>query len=214
MHLTIHLQPMTRHATRPARTLRLAARRRWREALLVLVFLGVAWTPQVSMANESEASEAAVQAAYLFNFARFTEWPPGGFSSKNAPLNYCLLGRRDALATAMTSLGERPVQGHPLRFIQPERLEDTKSCHVVFVAEPDPKRRTLALQVLNTQAILTVSDIDGFARDGGMIRLMRVGTRLRFEINRTQTQKAGLRLSADLLNLATAIVETDNGTSR
>lgn len=205
---------MQHHATPQLRSLLDAALRRWRESLLSLAVLGGLGAPQTSAAIEPEASEAAVQAAYLFNFARFTEWPPGGFSSRNAPLNYCLLGRRDALATAMNSLNDRPVQGHPLRFMQPERVDDIKLCHVVFVAEADPKRRTQFLQALSGQPTLTVSDIDGFAKDGGMIGLLRVGTRLRFEINRTQTQKTGLRLSADLLNLATAIVEADPGASR
>jgi hypothetical protein len=191
-----------------------AALRRWRESLLTLACLGALAAPQTSQAAEPEASEAAVQAAYLFNFARFTEWPPGGFSTRNAPLNYCLLGRRDALASAMSSLNDRPVQGHPLRFMQPERLEDIKVCHLIFVAETDPRRRAQALQALSGQPTLTVSDIEGFAKDGGMIGLIRMGTRLRFEINRTQTQKTGLRLSADLLSLATAIVEADLGASR
>ncbi|RZL03183.1 MAG: YfiR family protein [Rubrivivax sp.] len=191
-----------------------AALGRWRESLLVLACLGGGALTHDSQAAEPEASEAAVQAAYLFNFARFTEWPASSFAHKTSPLNYCLLGRREALAHAMVSLNDRPVQGHPLRFFQPERAEEAKACHLVFVAEPDGRRRNQALQTLAAQATLTVSDLDGFAQDGGMIRLLRVGTRLRFEINRTQTQKVGLRLSADLLNLATAIVETDSGTGR
>ncbi|RZI85958.1 MAG: YfiR family protein [Rubrivivax sp.] len=204
------------HATRhrPLQPLLTAARCRWHGAVLVLACLSAIGTPFPVLAVESEASEAAVQAAYLFNFARFTEWPPGGFSTRNAPLNYCLLGRRDALANAMNSLSDKPVQGHPLRFIQPERIEDIKVCHLVFMAETDPKRRAQALQILAAQPTLTVSDLDGFAKDGGMIGLIRVGTRLRFEINRSQTQRTGLRLSADLLNLATAIVEPEMGASR
>ena len=183
-------------------------------ALLTMACLGAVVAPGACLAIETEASEAAVQAAYLFNFARFTEWPSGTFPSKNTPLMYCLLGRRDALANAMGSLNDRSVQGHPLRFSQPERLEDARNCHLVFVAEPDTRRRAQALQFLAAQPTLTVSDIEGFTHQGGMIRLMQVGTRLRFEINRTDTQKAGLRLSADLLNLATAIVEPETGASR
>lgn len=205
---------MQGHTPTTDRALLQAALGRWRESLVVLVCLGGLAAPRPALAADTEASEAAVQAAYLFNFARFTEWPAGSFANKTSPLNYCLLGRREALASAMVSLNDRPVQGHPLRFFQPERAEDAKVCHLVFVAEPDARRRNQALQTLAAQATLTVSDLDGFAQEGGMIRLIRVGSRLRFEINRTQTQKVGLRLSADLLNLATAIVETDSGVAR
>ncbi len=191
-----------------------AALGRWRESLLVLACLGGAAVPQTAPAAESEASEAAIQAAYLFNFARFTEWPTASFATKTAPLHACLFGQRDALANALLTLNERPVQGHPLRFLQVERFDDLKTCHLVFVAEADGRRRLQALQALAAQATLSVSDIDGFAQEGGMIRIMRVGTRLRFEINRSQTQKSGLKLAADLLNLATTIVEPDKGASR
>lgn len=199
-------------STTPAR-LR-AALERWRESLVVLACVCGAAMPEVAQAVESEASEAAVQAAYLFNFARFTEWPAAAFASKTAPLNYCLLGRREALASAMASLNERPVQGHPLRFSQPERAEDAKACHLVFLADPDARHRAQALQALSGLPTLTVSDVDGFTQDGGMIRLLRVGSRLRFEINRAPTQKAGLRLSADLLNLATAVIDAEAGGER
>ena len=172
------------------------------------------WTPAAHAGVDNEAEEAAVQAAFIFNFARFTEWPATAFSSKTSPLNHCLWGPRDALARALSSLSERPVQGHPLHFIQMNKLDELKICHVAFIAEPDVKRRAQALQILSSQPTLTVSDIEGFAREGGMIGLIRVGTRLRFEINHHQSQKAGLRLTADLLNLATTIVDSEMGANR
>lgn len=196
------------------RALRIKARRSWRTVVLSLALSSTLWIQTAQAALETEANEAAVQAAFVFNFARFTEWPPASFSSKAAPLNHCLFGPREALAHALNSLSERPVQGHPLHFIQSDRLEDLKNCHLVFVAEPDAKKRAQALQALAGQPTLTVSDIEGFAREGGMIGLTRVGTRLRFEINRVQSQRAGLRLAADLLNLATAIVDSDLGVNR
>lgn len=205
---------MERQATTTTQALLKAALGRWRESLVVLACLGNATFPEATQAAEPEASEAAIQAAYLFNFARFTEWPTNAFVTKTAPLNACLLGRREALANAMISLNDRPVQGHPLRFFQPERTDELKLCHLVFIAETDGRRRTQYLQMLASQPTLTVSDIEGFAQEGGMIRIMRVGTRLRFEINRAQTQKIGLKLAADLLNLATTIVEPDSGASR
>ena len=206
---------MPRHQTSSPRPQRTVARRRWRVAALSVALLSItAWTPAAHAAVETEANEAAVQAAFVFNFARFTEWPPSAFGSKTSPLNHCLFGPREALAHALNSLSERPVQGRPLHFIQMERLDELKNCHLVFMAEPDVKRRAQALQALAGQPTLTVSDIEGFAREGGMIGLIRVGTRLRFEINRIQSQKAGLRLAADLLNLATSIVDSDMGVNR
>lgn len=189
--------------------------RRLRRAWLSLLCVAMAsLSPAGAHAAESEASEAAIQAAYIFNFARFTEWPASAFANRSSALNYCQFGKREALTGAMVSLVDRPIQGHPLRIVQTDRIEDLKNCHLLFVAESDAKRRSLILQTLGAQNTLTISDIDGFAREGGMIGLMRVGSRLRFDINRTQTQRAGLRLAADLLSLASAIVETEGGAGR
>ncbi len=205
---------MPQHKHLNLRPLRINARRRWREVVLSVALSSTLWIQPAQAALGTDANEAAVQAAFVFNFARFTEWPPSAFTAKAAPLNHCLFGPREALAHALNGLNERTVQGHPLHFMQLDRLEDLKNCHLVFVAEPDAKKRAQALQALAGQPTLTVSDIEGFAREGGMIGLMRIGTRLRFEINRGQSQRSGLRLAADLLNLATSIVDSDNGVNR
>ena len=60
---------------------------------------------------------------------------------------------------------------------------------------------------LGSQPVLTVSDLPGFAQQGGVIGLVRQGGRLRFEINRGVAQAAGLRLSVDLLSLAMSVVD-------
>lgn len=153
------------------------------------------------------ADEAAIQAAFVYNFARFTEWPPAALSAKGGPLNICLAGRREALAGALESLSGRTVQNHPVRVLNMPANEDLKSCHVVFLAEADSVRRGQILQVLADVPALTVSDSPDFARRGGMIGLVRVGDKLRFEINRGEAQACGLKLSASLLNLAVGVLD-------
>lgn len=58
--------------------------------LLIAVILA---TGAGSGAAASSSREYQVKAAFLYNFARFTEWPAGTFSSRKNPLTICIFGQ-------------------------------------------------------------------------------------------------------------------------
>lgn len=149
-------------------------------------------------------SESAMQAAYLANFARFTEWPSQAFAAKDAPIQFCVSGSREALASALDALSDSLIQGHPVRVLAGPRAEDLRGCHVLFVADADPRRALSGV----SGSVLTIGDTEGFVRLGGTIGLVRQGSRLRFDVNRAAAQQAGLKLSAQLLSLANSVVDT------
>jgi hypothetical protein len=151
---------------------------------------------------EAAPEESAVQAAFVLNFAKFTEWPPAGMASKPGAMQICQFGVRDALAQAFRALEGRPLQGLPIQWRRVTRLDEVRGCHVLFMAETG-----LPLAQLSGQPVLTVSDLPGFAQQGGVIGLVRQSGRLRFEVNRGVAQAVGLRLSADLLSLAMSVVD-------
>jgi YfiR/HmsC-like len=146
--------------------------------------------------------ESAVQAAFVLNFAKFTDWPAAGLSQRQGTMQLCQFGDREALALAFRALEGRLLQGAPLQWRRVGRADDMRGCHVLFVAEPG-----LPLAGLGVMPVLTVSDLPGFAPQGGVIGLVRQSGRLRFEINRAAAQAAGLRLSADLLSLAMQVLD-------
>lgn len=159
----------------------------------------------LSVVNPVEAApdEAVVQAAFVLNFAKFTEWPPAGQPGRQGTMQLCQFGVREELAQAFRALEGRPLQGVPIQWRKVLRLDDVRGCHVLFMAEAG-----LSLPLLGTLPVLTVSDLPGFVQQGGVIGLLRQGGRLRFEINRTAAQTAGLRLSADLLSLAMNVLDS------
>lgn len=153
-------------------------------------------------AAEAAPDESAVQAAFVLNFAKFTEWPPAGVLGKPGAMQLCQFGARDELAQAFRALEGRPLQGLPIQWRRVTRPDEVRGCHVLFIAETG-----LSLAQLGGQPVLTVSDLPGFAQQGGVIGLVRQSGRLRFEVNRGVAQAAGLRLSADLLSLAMSVVD-------
>ncbi len=151
---------------------------------------------------EAAPDESAVQAAFVLNFAKFTEWPPATLPGRQAAMQLCQFGARDELAQAFRALEGRLLQGVPIQWRKVNKLDEVRGCHVLFIAEAG-----LPLAQLGGQPVLTVSDLPGFAQQGGVIGLVRQSGRLRFEINRGMAQAAGLRLSADLLSLAMSVVD-------
>ncbi|MFZ1640357.1 MAG: YfiR family protein [Candidatus Contendobacter sp.] len=161
-----------------------------------LILAGSAWA--------AEFDEYAVKAAYLYNFAKFIEWPPGTFASADAPLRICIAGDNpfgDALAT----LSDKTVGNHlvEVRLIPATAALD--KCHIVFISRTESDRFKALLVKLGRLPILTVSDINDFARAGGMIGLVEADQRIRFDINLTATRQVSLKLSSQLLKLATIV---------
>jgi hypothetical protein len=153
-------------------------------------------------ATGQTSTEYQVKAVFLFNFAQFVKWPPHTFDDPEEPLCIGILGD-DPFGTYLDGIiqGEK-VDGHPLMVRRFERVEDVKGCHILFICGSERKRLKKILAVLEGRKVLTVSDIDGFARTGGMIRFMTEGKHIHLRVNLEAVKKARLVLSSKLLRLA------------
>jgi hypothetical protein len=174
--------------------------RRRRGVLAGLLILAAGLLPGVGV--RAAPDEAAVQAAFVLNFARFTEWPTAYQPARAGALQVCQYGVRDELTQALRALEGRAIQGAPLAWRRVARADDLRGCHVLVMAEPG-----LAAPGLAGQPVLTVSDLPAFAAQGGVIGLVRHGGRMRFEIHRGAAVQAGLRISTELLALAMTVIE-------
>lgn len=142
-----------------------------------------------------------IKAAYLFNFAKFVDWPEESFASDDAPLQVCFLGG-ESVSTIFRSLEGKTIKGRPLQTKIVTQLEDLRECHILFIGDDELPRWPQVQDVLEQTSILTVSDGDGFTAHGGMISFKPQNNRIRFLINLDNTQSAGLKLSSQLLQLA------------
>jgi hypothetical protein len=153
-----------------------------------------------SAATADPPSEAAVKAAFVYNFAKFVEWP--AHSSAQNAMTLCVAGTRPELAASLAELAGKTVQGHPLAVKSNVGAADLDACHVLFLGND---ARPLAGQARGRAGLLTVSDVPGFAQSGGMIGLFNEGDRIRFEINPRSAEAAGLKVSSQLMKLAKVV---------
>ena len=78
-------------------------------------------------------------------------------------------------------------------------------CQILFISSSEANRLNKIIEALDKNAVLTVSDIPEFSQRRGMIQFVLEENRIRFEVNLTATQRAGLTLSSELLKVATVV---------
>jgi hypothetical protein len=173
------------------------------QLIIALIFL----TTFVQYARaESLFNEYQVKAAYLYNFAKFVEWPEGSFHDSLSPIKICVLGV-DPFGKSLDDLRHKSVGNRKLDIARLQQSDQAKACHVLFVSEAEKENMSAILRAVQKKSILTVGETKGFIRAGGIINLIRTGDKVNFEINRDAADRSGLKISSQLLKLATIVKE-------
>jgi uncharacterized protein DUF4154 len=159
-------------------------------------------TAGVAGAAENATSDVAVKAAFLFNFAKFTEWPA---LAADATLTLCVVGDLKIAGALTETVRNQRISGHAVEARALAGDAPMRSCHVLFLSMSEARRAAAALDALGTLPILTVSDIKDFARSRGVVEIFIENGRVRFCINTDAADRAGLRLSSRLLGLAKVV---------
>ena len=148
------------------------------------------------------ASDAAIKAAFLFNFVKFTEWPA---LTAGTPIVACIAGGDDIAAELSRIVKTETAGEHAIAVREPRDSAYWQECQILFVGSGEQRAFTAAVASIRTQPVLTVSDQKDFSRGGGIIELYIEQGRLRFAINLDAAERAKLRLSARLLGLAKVV---------
>lgn len=146
--------------------------------------------------------EYRVKAAYLFNFAKFVEWPGG---AATGPLTICVAGRNVFGSVLADTIRGETIEARPLatRVI----LEPEPGCHMLFI--PREANGPTYLRAARGTPTLLVGEQPDFLAQGGIVNFIIEGANVRFEIAADAAARAGLRISSRLLRLA-----RDTGASR
>jgi hypothetical protein len=155
------------------------------------------------LAQNSQPSEYQIKAAFIYNFARFVDWPTQAFADSTSPMTIGVLGKNVFGDNLQQAISGKMIKGHPLQFRQFDSISDATNCQVLFISSSEKSHFSKILARLQGACVLTVSeDTDSFIGDGGMINLVIVDDKVRFAINNDAAKKAGLSISSKLLSLA------------
>jgi len=142
-------------------------------------------------------SEYEVKAAFLYNFAKFVEWP----DPASGPIRLCVVGDDPFGNNLEETVRGKTISGQPIEIKRLNRGDNPRSCQIAFISASERPLRAV-LDLLQGASTLTVGESPNFAKDGGMINFVLEDKRVHFEINPAAAQREGLRISSKLLNLA------------
>lgn len=160
-----------------------------------------------SFAPESRAEydEYKVKAAFLLNFAKLVTWP--GDTPAGGKLVIGLLGDTEGTAVLTRALEGASLGGTPVEVRHLTSIDGSADCRIVFLARDGVVTPESLLAATRGGRVLTVSEMPGFASQGGMINFFPDGRKLRFEINPGAAEREGLKISSRLLALARVVEE-------
>ncbi|MDB6095674.1 MAG: YfiR family protein [Verrucomicrobia bacterium] len=164
------------------------------------------WAVASTSGAESTATkEYRVKAAFLYNFTKFVEFPPDHFGASSRPITIGIMGHDPFGAELQKTILGRKVDGRDVAarvVTSPAELADVD---VLFFPAGEERRFDELRPQLSGAAILTVGESSSFAAHGGAITFLLEGDKVRFSIDLGASAAARLKLSAQLLKLATSV---------
>ena len=147
--------------------------------------------------------EYKLKAAFVYNFALFTDWPNGTLT-EGGMLNICV-NPDSALRPALADLNDKQIKGRRVVVRQSNDAETLRTCHVLFLDSLDRERWAQIKKGLGGSSVLTVSDDGEIGHDGVIIALHLDNNRIGFDIDMQAAKQARLLLSSKLLRLARTV---------
>ncbi|MDH5667742.1 MAG: YfiR family protein [Nitrospira sp.] len=143
-----------------------------------------------------------LKAAFLYNFAKFVEWPTDALPAESDPFMICVIGEPRMAEATNRFVKDKLIHDRIVRARTPDSMSDVQSCHLLFIdASAGPVAKKLKHSAM-TLPILTVGESDRFLSQGGIINLFVEEGRMRFEISPQAAERVQLKISSKLLTLA------------
>jgi YfiR/HmsC-like len=178
--------------------------------LIVVLGMTLNWTStaDAQAGDASESSEYLIKAGFIYNFAKFVEWPANAFAQPDSPIVIGVLGT-DPFGNTIDRIVEDKKVGTRgfvvRRYKWSKELKEVKECKILFVSASEHAHIDEIVESVKGLPILTVGETPGFAERGGVIRFTLEGNRVRFEVNVEAAHQAELNISSRLLTLAKII---------
>ncbi len=146
-------------------------------------------------------SEYQLKAAFLYNFALFTEWP----ADVGQTIRLCVEGR-DPFGPELDALQGKPVGHRQLAVDRKPALHALPACQIVFIPQSSANHLADTVEALRGAAVLTIAESPSAAREGVVLNMTVAREKVTFSANLAAARQARLTLSSKLLRLATEVI--------
>jgi uncharacterized protein DUF4154 len=151
-----------------------------------------------------------VKTAFLFNFAKFIEWPASSFATPQSSFAICVLGQDPFGSTLTDTLQGKMIGQRPLAVRRLKDKSEARSCQIVFVSSSESQRLAEIVDAVRGGNVLLVGETNGFAASGGTIEFTLENDSVRFAINTDAADRSGLKFSSKLMALAQIVHDQEH----
>ena len=164
---------------------------------VVSILAGASVLQPTAPAETNGSVELHVKAAYLFNFGRYVSWP-----QQAGDVVIGVVGHDPIVEVLVKTISGKTINGRTYRVKVFEPAEQVDHCDILFLPHSASVHAQSVLAAVAGKPILTVSDLESFSNEGGMIEFLLIDDTLKFDINLGAAEKSGLKLSSELLRVA------------
>lgn len=172
-------------------------------AILILILITSAVVTLPARGQERKLGEYEVKAVFIYNLAKFIEWPDKSLDNSST-LTLYILGD-DPFGTDLDAIRGKLIKGKSVVVKQIDSPDALKNVGILFISSSEKERLRDILKGISRLPILTVGDTQSFAQRGVMVNFYIENSKIRFEINMEAANMAGLKISSNLLRMGTII---------
>ncbi|MGA1864161.1 MAG: YfiR family protein [bacterium] len=177
----------------------------------VIFFCVIIFTKICTNAQVLYGPEYKVKAGFIYNFAKFIEWPKEDAGQDPNFFLICIVPDTPEtdvfLSLRNKSIGNKKIKIEKYNDVRDKGIE---KCQILFLDSKDEVFIRESLLIVKYRSILTIGHIKGFTQAGGIINFFTEEDRLRFAVNLDAADRARIRLGSQILMSAEIIKEKDN----
>lgn len=187
--------PRIRHTLRSCFTRTLT---RFCAVAIMFYCASASWAYTTSMGVNQEYE---LKAAFVFNFAKFTEWPDLAFVDESTPIELCVVGVTP-FSAHLDAFQGKTIHGRNINIKALAADADVSRCHIAYFGQSSNQVVTSSLGKVRGHSLLSIGEDQNFLSNGGLITLFVDNNKIKFRINVSAIPQAGLKISSKLLRLA------------
>ena len=159
----------------------------------------------VRVEAQAPMGEPQVKAMFVYNFLKFVEWPGETSLGAKDPFVVLIIGEGATADATERFLESKTIGERPLVVFRTQWDQSLAGARAVFVVERDAKKLRRILDAAAAAGVLTIGEGEKFTTSGGVIGLLVEDRKMRFDVDTSAAQSAGLRVSSKLLALTRVV---------
>lgn len=152
----------------------------------------------------AQAVNYKAQSVFLFNFARYAEWPAN--APENETLRFGILGKTEVFKELDAVLKVKTINGKKCLVEKITSASPQGYYHIIFVADNESGKLDDLLKALGDTPTMVVTERDNLVKKGATISfLITDEQKLQFQLNANVLARHKILMASSLKNLAQVV---------